>query len=205
MTGFSEKPIVIDARGHLLGRLAAITAKTILNGQRVTVVRCEGLNISGSFFRSKLKFLSFLRKRCNVNPARGPFHFRSPSKIFWRVVRGMLPHKTKRGAMALKRLRAYEGIPPPFDKKKRMVVPGALRVLKLHPRRKYCTVGRLSHEMGWKYQNVVETLEMKRKAKAAVYYGLKKKDAKLRKLAIEKVAKAIEPQRKILLSYGYNV
>lgn len=36
-----------------------------------------------------VKYLAFLRKRCNVNPARGPFHFRAPSKIFWRTVRGM--------------------------------------------------------------------------------------------------------------------
>lgn len=32
--------------------------------------------------------MSFLRKRCNVNPARGPFHFRAPSKILWKTVRG---------------------------------------------------------------------------------------------------------------------
>lgn len=34
--------------------------------------------------------MSFLRKRCNVNPARGPFHFRAPSKILWKTVRGNL-------------------------------------------------------------------------------------------------------------------
>lgn len=34
--------------------------------------------------------MSFLRKRCNVNPARGPFHFRAPSKIFWKTVRGII-------------------------------------------------------------------------------------------------------------------
>jgi len=28
--GFSTKPLVIDGRGHLLGRLAAIIAKTLL-------------------------------------------------------------------------------------------------------------------------------------------------------------------------------
>lgn len=44
------------------------------------------------YFRNKLKFMSFLRKRCNVNPARGPFHFRAPSKILWKTVRGMLKY-----------------------------------------------------------------------------------------------------------------
>ncbi|XP_023219021.1 60S ribosomal protein L13a-like [Centruroides sculpturatus] len=205
MTGFTRKPIIIDGRGHLLGRLAAIVAKTLLIGQRVVVVRCEGINISGSFFRNKLKYLSFLRKRCNVNPARGPFHFRAPSKIFWRTVRGMLPHKTKRGDTALERLKVFEGIPPPYDKKKRMVVPSALRVLRLNPRRKYCTLSRLSHEVGWKYQNVIATLEMKRKAKSAIYYSKKKHDEKLLQQAKEKVAKRIEPYKQIVESYGYTV
>jgi hypothetical protein len=48
------------------------------------------------------------------------------------------------------------GYPPPYDKKKRVVVPQALRVLRLKPGRKYCTVGRLGHEFGWKYKDVVE-------------------------------------------------
>lgn len=76
--------------------------------------------------------------------------------MFWRTVRGMLPHKTERGAKALERLKTFEGIPPPYDHKKRMVVPQALRVLRLKPGRKYCTVGRLGHEFGWKYKDVVE-------------------------------------------------
>lgn len=67
----------------------------------------------------------------------------------------MMPHKTARGAAALERLKVFEGVPPPYDKKKRVVVPQALRVLRLKPGRKYCTVGRLSHEVGWKYQDVV--------------------------------------------------
>merc|ERR1712168_1578293 len=178
--GFSAKPLVIDARGHLLGRLAAIVAKTTLQGQRVVVVRCEEINISGSFYRNKLKYLEFLRKRCNVNPGRGPFHFRAPSKVFWRTVRGMLPHKLARGKAALDRLKVFEGIPPPYDKEKRMVVPSALKVLRLNPKRKFCRLGRLSHEVGWKYQGVIDTLERKRKLKSKSYYLEKKQNLKLR-------------------------
>lgn len=88
-------------------------------------------------------------------PSPGPFHFRAPSRIFYKAVRGMVPHKSARGAAAMERLKVFEGVPPPYDKKKRMVVPQALRILRLKPGRKYCTVGRLSHEVGWKYQDVV--------------------------------------------------
>ena len=43
-----EKPIVIDGRGHLLGRLASTVAKELLGGQKVVVVRAEQITISGS-------------------------------------------------------------------------------------------------------------------------------------------------------------
>ncbi|XP_035466471.1 60S ribosomal protein L13a isoform X1 [Scophthalmus maximus] len=72
----------------------------------------------------------------NTNPSRGPYHFRAPSRIFWRTVRGMLPHKTKRGQAALDRLKVFDGIPPPYDKRKRMVVPAALKIVRLKPTRK---------------------------------------------------------------------
>ncbi len=54
------------------------------------------------------------------------------------------------------RLKTFEGIPPPYDKMKRMVVPRALRVLRLKPGRKYCKLGRVGHEFGWKYNDVVD-------------------------------------------------
>ena len=50
-----------------------------------------------------------------TNHNRGPFHYKAPSRIFWRVVRGMLPHKISRGAEALNRLKVFEGVPPPYD------------------------------------------------------------------------------------------
>ena len=40
--------VVIDGRGHLLGRLASIVAKQLLEGKKVVVVRCESIVVSGS-------------------------------------------------------------------------------------------------------------------------------------------------------------
>jgi len=58
-----KKLVIIDAKGHLLGRLASYVAKALLNGnsfnysgQRIAVVRTEGINITGSLFRNKVKF-----------------------------------------------------------------------------------------------------------------------------------------------------
>ncbi|XP_028412222.1 60S ribosomal protein L13a-like [Dendronephthya gigantea] len=197
-----EKQITIDASGHLLGRLASTVAKSLLSGQRIVVVRCEDINISGNFYRNKLKYLDFLRKRMNTKPSRGPFHFRAPSRIFWRTVRGMVPHKTKRGMEAMNRLKVFEGVPPPYDKVKRMVVPSALRVVRLKPGRRFCVLGRLSHEVGWKYQDVVKTLEVKRKAKSAVYFQHKKTLLKLKAQAEKNKENEIKPHNEVITAFG---
>ncbi|CAB3402544.1 unnamed protein product [Caenorhabditis bovis] len=202
--GLTGKTVVIDGKNHLLGRLASIVAKKLLQGEKVVVVRAEEITISGNFHRSKLKYMSFLRKRCNINPARGAFHYRAPGKIFWRTVRGMLPHKTIRGNSALKNLRAYEGVPIKYQKVKLLNAPSASRFLCLEPRRKFCRVGRLSHEVGWQYQDVVAKLEAKRKVKGAAYYEQKKKLNKLFEQAKINAAPKIAKYQKIIESFGYN-
>uniref|UniRef100_H3BIK6 Large ribosomal subunit protein uL13 n=1 Tax=Latimeria chalumnae TaxID=7897 RepID=H3BIK6_LATCH len=201
---FFLKVLVLDGRGHLLGRLAATVAKQVLLGQKVVVVRCEGINISGNFNSSCVKYLSFLRKRMNTNPSRGPYHFRAPSRIFWRTVRGMLPHKTKRGQAALDRLKVFDGIPPPYDKKqrKRMVVPAALKIVRLKPTRKFALLGRLAHEVGWKYQAITATLEEKRKERSNLHYEKKKSLLKMKKLAEKNVESKIAKYTNVLKQRG---
>lgn len=150
-----------------------------------------------------VKYKDFLRKRMLHNPRRGKYHYKSPSRIFWRVVRGMMPHKTHRGAAAMARLKVFEGIPAPYDKVKRVVVPSALRVLRLKPHRKYCSLNRLSSEFGWQHNELVQTLEAKRKVKSAAFHEKKVKEAEKRKKAVESVAKQLEPINKELAKYGY--
>ena len=185
----------------MLGRLASTIAKQVLNGQKIVVVRAEALNISGEFFRNKLKYHDFLRKATVFNKTRGPFHFRAPSRILYKAIRGMVSHKTARGKAALERLKIFEGIPPPYDKKKRVVVPQALRVLRLKPGRKYTTLGKLSTSVGWKYENVVAKLEDKRKVRSAEYYA--KKRAFTKKVSSASAAASESDVAKQLASFGY--
>ena len=135
----------------------------------------------------------------------------------------MIPHKTARGKAALERLKVFEGVPPPYDKKKRVVVPQALRVLRLKPGRKWCVVGRLSSEVGWKYKDVVERyvlwrlyfmveggllnvvcrLEERRKVKSHAYYERKK--AIRRQLGeAQKKANVDQKTKTQLAKYGYG-
>jgi large subunit ribosomal protein L13Ae len=70
----------------------------------------------------------------------------------------MLPHKTTRGAEALGRLKVFEGVPAPYDTKKREVVPDALRAVKLSSFRKFTTLGELSSQVGWGKRDLIANL-----------------------------------------------
>jgi large subunit ribosomal protein L13Ae len=82
----------------------------------------------------------------------------------------MLPHKAVKGAIALGRLKVFEGVPAPYDTKKREVVPDALRAVKLSSFRKFCVLGDLSSEVGWARRSLVADLESKRKDRAAAWH-----------------------------------
>merc|ERR1712039_380559 len=196
-----EKVVVVDCKNHLLGRLASIVAKELLSGQRVVCVKCEDINISGSFYRNKLKFLDKLKKRTNTNPAHGPYHFRAPSRIFHRVIRGMIPHKTYRGKCAMERLKAFDGIPEAYVNMKRMVIPDAFRVTRLKPGRRFCVLGRISDEIGWKHKDAVKALEDARKEKGKAYWATKKVMLLKQKAAAVKTAEG--PYTEILAKFGY--
>jgi len=71
-------------------------------------------------------------------------------------------------------LQVFDGVPPPFDKKKRMVLPEALRVTRLRPGRRYTNLGRMASEVGWKHWDTVKELEAKRKVKSEAYWAKKK-------------------------------
>eukprot|EP00803_Ostreobium_quekettii_P003297 evm.model.scf_465EXC.6 EVM.evm.TU.scf_465EXC.6 scf_465EXC:68786-69543(-) len=123
-----------------------------------TCVRCEEIQISGGLTRQKMKFERFLKKRMNTKPSRGPIHYRSPARILWRTTRGMLPHKTVRGEAALRRLKCFEGIPPPYDCQKRVVVPRALKVARLRFQARVCHLGELATSVRALKQLLLSTL-----------------------------------------------
>lgn len=199
-----RKPILVDGKGHLVGRLAAVVAKQLLSGEKITVVRCEQMNISGSFFRNKLFVLAYLRKKFVTNPKRGgPHHNRAPSKMFFKAVRGMIPHKTVRGAKALSRLRVYDGVPPELVPKKKMVVPHALKALRLRSRSKFCVLGELAAQTGWKKQDLLKELERKRRYRAVGWYKKKKASQKIDHQARSDASVKNSEASNILSSYGY--
>jgi large subunit ribosomal protein L13Ae len=196
-----HKEVVIDGKGHLVGRLASYVAKLLVSGQRVAVVRCEQLMMSGSLFRNRVKFMEYLGKYFHTNPRRGFHHFRAPSMMFHKAVRGMVPRKMAKGECALDRLKVFDGIPSPYDVKKRKVVPDALKIVRLKPFRPFCKVGELAASVGWKRAAILSKFEEKRQKKAHKYHELKvKKDSLLKKAKESEGLKAINDS---LAKLGY--
>ena len=80
----------------------------------------------------------------------------------------------------------FEGVPPPYDTHKRMVVPAALRVSHLKPGRDFAHLGKLASEVGWKHFDLIKRLEAARKVQSGAFYAKKKEG--LRRLAVAKAA-----------------
>merc|ERR1712066_1070717 len=198
-----KKNVVIDAQDHLAGRLCATVAKELLRGNNVTIVRCEGIFITGNYYRNKLIMLEKMHHRTATNPKDGPFHHRAPSMMIKRMIRGMLPNKTGRGQRAHKQLQCFDGCPPPFDTQKKFKIPAALKTVRSLPGRKIASLGRLCHEVGWQHQDVVGRLEAKRIANAEVWYKTQQAKSAKKAAAAEAAAgktKAIDAQ---LATMGY--
>merc|ERR1711998_17128 len=87
---------------------------------------------------------------------------------------------TSRGAAALQRLKVFEGVPYPYDQRKRMVVPEALKAVRIKSHRKTCLLGELASHFGWEKGGVVATLEAKRKEKSNRFHEMKQKKADAR-------------------------
>ncbi|MES1908971.1 MAG: hypothetical protein MHM6MM_001798 [Cercozoa sp. M6MM] len=193
-------PIIVDGKDHVIGRLASVVAKELLQGKSVVVVRAEELIHGKPIYRVLVDEHFVSRKTMNTNPRRGPSYKRSPAEQFRQKVRGMLPYKTSRGKAVFAKLQVVVGCPAPYDKQKKLVVPAAQRVNCLRPSRAYCTLGDVCAKRGWKYQALVSKLEGKRKARSAAFYKKAKAEAALVKQAEAKLPQELKDT---LAQFGY--
>ena len=197
-----KKCIVVDAKGHLVGRMASIIAKQLQLGQRIVVVRCEKAFYSGKHYRNKLNFMEDRHKHNNTNPRRGgPFHQTAPSRIIYRTIRGMIPYKTAKGAAAMGRLKCFDGCPVSANNMKKMVIPDALKA-RLSPRVKFTVLGNVAKDCGWTQQELIDELEEKRVTKNHEWYVKKVKQEKAEKGQLKK-NEELKKVNEELAKFGY--
>lgn len=91
-------------------------------------------------------YLFSLRKQIQEKEPMTVYSLKHGFDCVWGGFR-MVPHKTHRGTRAMQRLKCFEGIPAPYDKVKRVVVPKALRVTRLGFKSRYCVLADLSESV----------------------------------------------------------
>ncbi len=144
--------MVIDAKGKILGRLASFVAKQLLEGKRIAIINAEKAVISGN----PQTILEKYKKRRSIEgkpkPTKGPVQPRTPDRIVWKTIRGMLPMKKAKGREAIRRLRVYIGTPPELKDCELFKLPIEYTVENLKPkkRKKEVTVYWLAKSLGWK-------------------------------------------------------
>lgn len=99
---------VVDASDQILGRLSSVIAKSLMEGERITVFNAEKVIVTGE---PRVIVESFRVKKRRGDPHHGPFYPKNPEDILKRSVRGMIPYKKPRGREALRRLSVYSGNP----------------------------------------------------------------------------------------------
>ncbi len=139
--------IVVDAQGHIAGRLASHIAKSLLKGNRIVVINAEKILLSGSKYSIINEYLERLEIGSVINPKHGPLHPRRPDTIFTKMIRGMLPYRKAKGLEALKRLRVYINTPEYYKPIEKTTFEKALAT---KPLSFYLTLGEVASRLGWK-------------------------------------------------------
>lgn len=148
---------IYDATGQVLGRLASVVAKQLLNGEQVNVICAEKTVISGSKNATDAYFLAKTDKKHQTGgKLKGPFVRRLPDRIVSRTIRGMLPFKTPHGREAFRRLKVYAGLPEGIDRSEVLVLEKSRKAGKL---KKQTTVLAVSKRLGAKNLDVLEDSE----------------------------------------------
>jgi len=107
----SGEQIVIDGTDLIAGRVSSNVAKLLRKGNRVSIINCDKIMISGNKLSIVDEYKEFLKIASILHPKHGPFHPRRPDTIMKRMIRGMLPKEKPSKKTDLERLRTYIGIP----------------------------------------------------------------------------------------------
>jgi len=142
----SSQNIIIDGTNQVAGRLCSHVAKLLINGNRVSIVNSENIMLSGNRHTIIEEYRKYLEIASITNPKFGPFHPRRPDTMISKMVRGMLPKDKPSGKTALKRLRAYLGVPNELKSKKTTQFEDA-KIKKPAPY--YTSLADLGRMVGW--------------------------------------------------------
>ena len=107
--------MIIDGNDLILGRLGSFVAKKALLGEKMNIVNCENIVITG---KKEDVFGEYRKRLARGIHSKGPFLYKMPDMFVKRALRGMLPYRKERGKRAFKNIKCYIGIPENLNKEK---------------------------------------------------------------------------------------
>jgi len=141
---------IIDATGHVVGRMASVVAKRLLNGEEIVVVNAEHAIVTGKKHMVFQEYRAAHARGSTASRMRGigPAYPRRPDMILRRSISRMMPYQQPRGRTALKRLRVYLPVPAEFKDKPLEII----EVAKRPPQGPFISLGEISKLLGSKFE-----------------------------------------------------
>jgi len=141
---------IIDATGHVVGRMASVVAKRLLNGEEIVVVNAEHAIVTGKKHMVFEEYRAAHARGSTASRMRGigPQYPRRPDMILRRSISRMMPYQQPRGRTALKRLRVYLSLPAEFKDKPLEII----EVAKRPSQGPFISLGEVSKLLGSKFE-----------------------------------------------------
>jgi len=141
--------MIINGEGHILGRLASVVSKNLLEGEEIVVLNAEKIMLTGNKDWAYAKYKQRVDRKSISNPRDlGPKYPRRPEDIFRRTVKGMLPMKKTKGRTAFKGLKAFVGVPSEYADVELETIPEA----EYNNIKKGMELGEISKLLGAKFE-----------------------------------------------------
>lgn len=137
--------MIIDGNNLILGRLGSFVAKKALLGEKISIINCENIVITG---KKKFIFKKYKKRLARGIPSKGPFLHKNPDRFVKRALRGMLPYKKEKGKKAFTNIKCYTGIPEKLSNEKYEIIKTAN--IKKVPSLDYAKVKDICKEIGAK-------------------------------------------------------
>ena len=138
--------IIIDAEKNVLGRMASKVAKELNKGEEVVIINIEKAIVTGSPEKIVEKYIGRRKLRDPANPEKSRKTPRRPDLFAKKIIRGMLPYKTKNGASAYRKLKIFVGTPKEYEGKGIKISESK----SITSDYKYITINDLCKKLGWK-------------------------------------------------------
>ena len=139
--------MIVNADKLVAGRLASIVAKKIIKGEEVVVINSEKSIIVGTFEAIMPKYKMKVNASVLSNPHFGPKYDRVPSKMFRRMVKGMLPNKNRTSERLIKNLKVFNLGEHEVDISKAETI----QKIKCNEKHDFMTLGEVASALGGKW------------------------------------------------------